>query len=112
VHICAPNCALPRSPFSFHASGMNSGDEQSPRYPALPASSLGTARTCGMPGTFLTGRRRVRVWFGATAIADFIAPEEQAEQYQKAMTDRFGGLPITNEPFPDVPHLSDAQPLN
>jgi hypothetical protein len=91
---------------------MNSGDEQSPRYRALPASALGTVRGCDMPGTYVTGRRRVRVWFGAVAISDYVAPEEQAEQYEKAMTNRFGGLRITNEPFPDVPDLSDAQPLN
>jgi hypothetical protein len=56
--------------------------------------------------------RRVPVWFGATAIADYIAPEEQAEQYQDAMARRFGVLRITNEPFLDLPRPSDTQPLS
>ncbi|MFF1821486.1 hypothetical protein ACFVWG_29560 [Kribbella sp. NPDC058245] len=52
------------------------------------------------------------MWFGVTAIADYIAPQEQAEQYQDAMARRFGGLRITNEPFPDLPKTSDTPPLN
>lgn len=59
----------------------------------------------------LTGRRRVRVWFGDTAIADYIAAAELAEQYQESMERRFSGLRVTNEPFPDVPDVAEFQPL-
>jgi len=56
--------------------------------------------------------RRVQVWFGTTAIADYIAPEEQANRYQDAMTRRFAGLRITNEPVSDCPSPTDARSLS
>ncbi|HEY0693010.1 MAG TPA: hypothetical protein VGD71_28690 [Kribbella sp.] len=64
-----------------------------------------------MTATYATGRRRVRVWFGASAIADYIAPDEQAEQYAAAMARRFGGLRVTNDPFPDLPGPDELPPL-
>lgn len=59
----------------------------------------------------LIDRRRVRVWFGKTAIADYIAAPELAAQYQEAMRRRFAGLRVTNEPFPALPDPSTLQPL-
>jgi hypothetical protein len=57
-------------------------------------------------------RRRVRVWLGATAIADYIAVPELAQDYEDAMCRRFSGLPITNEPFPALPDPATLQPLS
>ena len=42
--------------------------------------------------------RRVRVWFGAHPIADHIAAEDQAAQYEEAMRRRFASLRVTSEP--------------
>jgi hypothetical protein len=42
--------------------------------------------------------RRVRVWFGAHPIADHIAAEDQAGQYEEAMRRRFASLRVTSEP--------------
>ena len=43
-------------------------------------------------------RCRVRVWFGEHAIADYTAEPELARRYQHAMSRRFAGLRVTNEP--------------
>lgn len=50
------------------------------------------------PGT----RRRVRVWFGETVIADYRAEPAVAAEYEVAMSRRFAGLRVTNEPFAQV----------
>lgn len=42
--------------------------------------------------------RRVRVWFGATTIADHTADVDQAAQYEEAMRRRFASLRVTSEP--------------
>jgi hypothetical protein len=47
--------------------------------------------------------RRVRVWFGEHAIADYKAGPALAKRYAEAMDRRFPGLRITNEPVPLVP---------
>ncbi|HEY3514517.1 MAG TPA: hypothetical protein VGL36_35385 [Kribbella sp.] len=51
-------------------------------------------------------RRRVRVWFGEVAIADYIAEPALAQRYAEAMDRRFN-LPITNDP---VPPATDVGP--
>ncbi|GAA1558729.1 hypothetical protein [Kribbella lupini] len=43
-------------------------------------------------------RRRVRVWFGEHAVADYCAEAELADRYAAAMTRRFAGLRVTSEP--------------
>jgi hypothetical protein len=48
-----------------------------------------------------TGRRRVRVWFGRHVIADYRAEADLAERYVAAMSRRFVGLRITNDPLPE-----------
>jgi hypothetical protein len=48
-------------------------------------------------------RRRVRVWFGTTAIADHTAEPALATRYEQAMRRRFAGLKVTNEPVPVHP---------
>lgn len=48
-------------------------------------------------------RRRVRVWFGEHAIADYVAAPALAAQYEAAMVRRFAGLRVTNEQLPDLP---------
>ena len=55
--------------------------------------------------------RRVRVWFGTTAIADYIAAPELAERYHDAMRRRFAGLRVTNDPLPALPDPATLQPL-
>jgi hypothetical protein len=40
----------------------------------------------------------VRVWFGATTIADHTAAADQAAQYEEAMRRRFASLRVTSEP--------------
>jgi hypothetical protein len=50
-------------------------------------------------------RRRVRVWFGAHVIAQYVADAPLADRYEQAMRRRFAGLKVTNEVFgpqPDV----------
>ncbi|WP_433013785.1 hypothetical protein [Kribbella sp. CA-294648] len=47
--------------------------------------------------------RRVRVWFGATTIADHTTDADQAAQYEEAMRRRFASLRVTSEPV-----LADA----
>lgn len=47
-----------------------------------------------------TSERRVRVWFGRHAIADYTANAEAAGRFSDAMARRFAGLRITNEPIP------------
>lgn len=53
-------------------------------------------------------RRRVRVWFGEHVIADYMAEPALAERYADAMSRRFAGLKVTNDPLPLVP---PPQPL-
>jgi hypothetical protein len=45
-------------------------------------------------------RRRVRVWFGEHVIADYQAEPDLAERYAHAMSRRFAGLRVTNDPVP------------
>lgn len=52
-------------------------------------------------------KRRVRVWFGRHVVADYRADADLAERYVEAMSRRFAGLRITNEP---VPEPDDAPP--
>jgi hypothetical protein len=59
----------------------------------------------------LNERRRVRVWFGTTVIADYIAVPELAERYQNAMRRRFAGLCVTNDRMPALPDPETLQPL-
>jgi hypothetical protein len=59
----------------------------------------------------LTGRRRVRVWFGDNQICDYIAVTELATRYEQAMRRRFAGLRVTNEPLPDLPDPATLAPL-
>ena len=57
-----------------------------------------------MNPTTVDARCRVRVWFGAHAIADFTAEPALAERYAAAMRRRFISLEVTNEslgPAPD-----------
>jgi hypothetical protein len=44
-------------------------------------------------------RRRVRVWFGEVAIADFRGSASQADRHAEAMRRRFPSLPVSNEPL-------------
>ncbi|WP_328333001.1 hypothetical protein OHA70_15435 [Kribbella sp. NBC_00382] len=45
-------------------------------------------------------RRRVQVWFGSHVIATYVAERLLADRYAAAMSRRFAGLRITNEPLP------------
>lgn len=47
-------------------------------------------------------RHRVRVWFGEHVIADYNT-EPAFERYAHAMSRRFAGLRVTNDPFPSTP---------
>nr|WP_109509386.1 hypothetical protein [Nocardioides speluncae] len=40
---------------------------------------------------------RVRVWFGAHVVADYVADPKAAERYARAMRQRFAGLRVTCE---------------
>jgi hypothetical protein len=55
-------------------------------------------------------RRRVRVWFGNHVIADYRAEADLAERYVAAMSRRFTGLRITNDPVPE-PDTAVPRPL-
>jgi len=44
-------------------------------------------------------RCQVRVWFGATPIANYTAEPAAAARYEAAMRRRFAGLRVTNEPL-------------
>jgi hypothetical protein len=55
-------------------------------------------------------RRRVRVWFGEHVIADYSAEPDLAERYAVAMSRRFAGLRVTNDPMPAVDRLQDPLP--
>jgi hypothetical protein len=55
-------------------------------------------------------RRRVRVWFGEHVIADYNAEPALAERYADAMSRRFAGLRVTNDPMPTVDKLPDPLP--
>jgi hypothetical protein len=47
--------------------------------------------------------RLVRVWFGEHAIVNYKAGPELAERYAAAMSRRFAGLRVTNDPL-QTPH--------
>lgn len=49
---------------------------------------------------YSASHRRVRVWFGAHPIADHVAAEDQAAQYEAAMRRRFASLRVTSDPVP------------
>ena len=55
-------------------------------------------------------RRRVRVWYGEHVIADYNAEPALAERYAHAMSRRFAGLRVTNDPMPAVDRLPDPLP--
>jgi len=57
-----------------------------------------------------TERRRVRVWFGEHVIADHSAEAALAERYADAMSRRFAGLRVTNDPMPAGDKLPDPLP--
>jgi hypothetical protein len=59
----------------------------------------------------ITNRRRVRVWFQSQPIADHVACQELAADYENAMRRRFPSLRITNEPLPDLPDAESLQLL-
>lgn len=46
-----------------------------------------------------TNRRMVQVWFGSHVIATHVAEPALAERYAAAMSRRFAGLRVTNEPI-------------
>jgi hypothetical protein len=60
--------------------------------------------------TQTTERRRVRVWFGEHVIADYNAEPALAERYANAMSRRFAGLRVTNDPMPAIDKLPDPLP--
>lgn len=45
-------------------------------------------------------RRHVQVWFGHHVIAQYSAEPALAERYADAMSRRFAGLKVTNDPIP------------
>lgn len=45
-------------------------------------------------------QRRVRVWFGAQPICDYLGDADEADRYERAMRRRFSGLRVTNETVP------------
>ena len=53
-------------------------------------------------------RRRVRVWFGEHVIADYNAELALAERFAHAMSRRFAGLMVTNDPFPPQAPAEDS----
>jgi hypothetical protein len=53
------------------------------------------------PAAVRVERRRVRVWFGEHVVADYRAEVEAAERYAVAMSRRFAGLRVTNDPLPE-----------
>ncbi|QNE18874.1 hypothetical protein F1D05_14360 [Kribbella qitaiheensis] len=59
----------------------------------------------------LRERRRVRVWFGDTAISDYVAAPDIAARYEEAMRRRFAGLRVTNDELPPLPDPATLQPL-
>ncbi|MFC0622952.1 hypothetical protein [Kribbella deserti] len=54
------------------------------------------------PDQASTERRRIRVWFGEHTIADYTALAPLAERYAAAMSRRFAGCRVTNDPLPVV----------
>lgn len=52
---------------------------------------------------------RVRVWFGAHVLADYVADPQTADRYAEAMRQRFAGLRVTCER--DVSSTAPAKPL-
>lgn len=55
-------------------------------------------------------RRRVRVWFGEHVVADYTAEPGLAERYAHAMSRRFAGLRVTNDPMPVVDQPAEPLP--
>jgi hypothetical protein len=78
---------------------------RSPRPDELPGGTVTTAATIQT-----SERRRVRVWFGEHVIADYRAEPALAERYAQAMSRRFAGLRVTNDPMPVVDRVPDALP--
>jgi hypothetical protein len=54
-------------------------------------------------------RRHIRVWFGEHVVADYRAETELAERYAAAMSRRFAGLRVTNDPI-HAPRPDQALP--
>lgn len=52
-------------------------------------------RSC--PTVVRGGAQRVRVWFGAHVVADYIADPLAAARYADAMRQRFAGLRVTSD---------------
>jgi hypothetical protein len=55
-------------------------------------------------------RRHVRVWFGEHVIAHYRAEPALAERYAQAMSRRFAGLRVTNDPLPPAEPLPEPLP--
>lgn len=58
-----------------------------------PQVSIGEHSTVAI----VTQTRRVRVWFGAQLVADYVADPPTAQRYAEAMGRRFAGLHVTSE---------------
>lgn len=63
--------------------------------PSLPAMTMSMVKP--------PARRRVRVWYGDHVIADYSGEAALAERYAQAMSRRFVGLRVTNDPLPPAP---------
>ena len=74
----------------------------------MSGSVGGESRPMG-PVVPVAQRRHVRVWFGEHVVADYRAEAELAERYAAAMSHRFAGLRVTNDPIHD-PRQDQALP--
>ena len=69
----------------------------------MAGSAGGESRPLG-PVVPVVQRRHIRVWFGEHVVADYRAEAELAERYAAAMSRRFAGLRVTNDPINDPRH--------
>jgi hypothetical protein len=76
----------------------------------MSGNAGGESRPIG-PVVPVVQRRHIRVWFGEHVVADYRAEAELAERYAAAMSRRFAGLRVTNDPIHD-PRTDQALPGN
>jgi hypothetical protein len=86
------------------------GTALAPRLKAEHPSKLPGGQVTTATAIQTSERRRVRVWFGEHVIADYNAEPALAERYADAMSRRFAGLRVTNDPMPAVDKLPDPLP--
>lgn len=76
---------------------------------STPLTGRPTVRPTSQVSGDAGGTQRVRVWFGAHVVTEYVAAPERAAQYAEAVGRRFAGLRVTVDDVPAA-HVAGGGP--